>query len=288
MRSVLLAREEEAAGIRALDAMSWRAYIRLVLEAMATRGYRRIVEPHSPPDGDDLLFERDGYRWLLSCKHGSSFTLGRDALDGLLGEMRLANADGGILVTQGKILDEVLECARARQIELLDGRALWPLVRGLLKPEDLARVRARPLAQARQRTALTWALALALGAGVFTVLQTGSSRNTPQHIPRTASMPAASPAAPDTPASPASTEQLPVPEQRRALASALATLPMVHHALWVSESTLEVVLLDTGDDPIAQICPLVESYPEIANSRLQLTPPPSSGQSVRFRQCRAF
>jgi hypothetical protein len=33
---------------------------------------------------------------------------------------------------------------------------------------------------------------------------------------------------------------------------------------------------------------LVERYPDLAASRIQLTPPPGSGEQVRFRQCRAY
>ena len=38
----------------------------------------------------------------------------------------------------------------------------------------------------------------------------------------------------------------------------------------------------------AQLCPLLEAYPQLAASRIQLTPPPGSDTPTRFIQCRAF
>ena len=38
----------------------------------------------------------------------------------------------------------------------------------------------------------------------------------------------------------------------------------------------------------AALCPLLERYPELAASRVQLQPPPGSQKPVRFRQCRSY
>jgi restriction system protein len=63
---------------------------------------------------------------------------------------------------------------------------------------------------------------------------------------------------------------------------------MVDRAVWTTQSTLEVFLLETDSDAIPSICPLVERYPALASSRIQLTPPPGSQAPVRFRQCRVY
>jgi hypothetical protein len=53
---------------------------------------------------------------------------------------------------------------------------------------------------------------------------------------------------------------------------------------------MEVVLaaVDAGHDVLLEICPLLERYPALAASRVQLTPPPGDSAQVRFRQCRAY
>ena len=41
-------------------------------------------------------------------------------------------------------------------------------------------------------------------------------------------------------------------------------------------------------DPINEICPLLERYPELAPSRVQMQPPTGSNKPVRFKQCRTY
>ena len=76
--------------------------------------------------------------------------------------------------------------------------------------------------------------------------------------------------------------------QREAIAGAVSTLPMVSQAVWSTQSTLQVYLVDTREDAMPGICPLVERYPDLASSRIQLTPPAESDAPVRFRQCRVY
>jgi len=65
-------------------------------------------------------------------------------------------------------------------------------------------------------------------------------------------------------------------------------LPHVDRAVWSTQSTLLVYLLDEQGEPKSEICPLLEQYVELAASRIQLAPPPDSTRPVRFVQCRAF
>ena len=76
--------------------------------------------------------------------------------------------------------------------------------------------------------------------------------------------------------------------QRADVASAISTLPEVDRAIWATQSTLQVYLLRVEGDAKDEICPLVERYPALASSRVQLTPPPESGAPVRFLQCRTY
>ena len=289
-RLVVMRRDETAAGLAALAAMSWRDFIHLVLDAMGRRGYSRVFDRQAPSGDDDYTLEREGKHYLLSCKHGSAFVLGGGQVAELGNAIRLANAAGGILATQGSIAAEARPAARMQRIELLDGPTLWPELRDLIDAGQRAGILSGAAAKARQRTLLSWLLALVAGLAVFLSL--------PSPAPETeASSPAAVPAQhSSTPAPAAAPAPAPVREdpgetlerQRQDIAEAVSTLPMVDRAVWSTQSTLQVYLLDTQSDAFAQICPLLLRHDALASSRVQLTPPPGSSAQTRFRQCRSY
>jgi len=100
-------------------------------------------------------------------------------------------------------------------------------------------------------------------------------------------------AAPATPvggvaASPAPDDPAQLEQRRQEVTRAISTLPHVDRALWSTQSTLLVYLLDQDADPISEICPLLEHYEELRASRIQLQPPPGSTRPVRFLQCRSY
>lgn len=286
MWHVLRRRDEAAAGIRTLAGTSWREFLNLILAALARRGYNRVVDQETASGDGDFILEHDGARWLLSCKHGSAYVLGQSEVDDLANDIRMANAAGGFLVTQGRILEEARKPAAKRNIELLDGHALWPQLRDLIKPDQLADIRTTTTTRARQRVLLSWLCALLVGVATFMLLPEVRPVAAAQ-APAASQGQAAADAAADIADVPPEA-RLAVEQQREALASAVSTLPVASHALWSTQSTLEVHLADTTRDALPAICKLVEHYPELAASRIQLTPPPGSGQQVRFRQCRAY
>lgn len=286
-RGPLRRRDETDAGIAALSAMSWRDFIRVVLEALSRRGYHRLVDHETAGGDSDYTLVRNGDHWLLSAKHGSAFVLGRASVNGLAAAMGVAGAAGGLLVTQGRIDDEARRAARGRPVELLDGATLWPELRPLLPASVVEPIHEASIKRARERSLGGWLLALIAGLAVFAMV--------PAPRPSTAAVPAANPVAgagqdhaasdpgplaePDAPA---------LEAQRRELAATVATLPGVSRTLWTSSSTLQVFVLDADADPFAAICPVVEHYPALASSRIQVTPPAESGRPVRFRQCRSY
>lgn len=78
-------------------------------------------------------------------------------------------------------------------------------------------------------------------------------------------------------------------DRRRAeTANAISTLAGVDRAIWSTQSTLLVYLATENADPIGALCPLLERYPELAASRVQLQPPQGSDKPVRFKQCRSY
>ena len=289
-RGIRMRRDETAAGIVALSGVSWRVFIHMVLDALSRRGYERVVD-HEEPSGDrDFVLEKDRQHWLLSCKHGGAFVLGKAVVNELASDINLKNAAGGFLVTQGRITEDAHPVASLQRIELLDGQALWPELRGFIPAEQLVAIRDEAAVRARQRTLASWLLALLVGVATFLALPTPA----PASKPAPASPLAMERPLPATPPAPEVVAQMgePSPEQleqqRKDVLQAIATLPDVAQATWSTESTLHVTLAALDGDAFERICPLVERYPAIASSRIQLTPPPGDDARVRFRQCRVY
>lgn len=319
-------RDETRAGITALSGVSWRSFIHMVLDALSRRGFTRLVDEDNAGDDSDYVLKRNDERWLLSCKHGSAFVLGRLTINELARAIELKEAAGGFLVTQGRISDEVRPVAALQRIELLDGPALWPQLRDFLPAAQLGAIRERASRLARQRVLSSWLFALLAGVAIWLALPappraaparpvaTGAPVQPPATAPAApAGTPAPAPAPPatepvdppapgvDAPAAapavqpqagPASAQpaaaDTPIERQRAEIAATVSTLPDVDRAFWSSESTLHVILGTIDGDAFTRICPLIERYDELAASRIQLSPPPESGRSVRFRQCRSY
>ena len=85
------------------------------------------------------------------------------------------------------------------------------------------------------------------------------------------------------PTDPAALEQ-----RRKETANAISTLFGVDRAFWSTQSTLLVYLSTDVADPSSELCPLLERYPELAASRVQMQPPQGSTKPVRFKQCRSY
>lgn len=299
-------RDETRAGIAALSGVSWRTFIHMVLDALGWRGFGRLVDDENAADDSNYVLERNGERWLLTCKHGSAFVLGRLTVNELAKAIDLQGAAGGFLLTQGRITEDARPVASLQRIELLDGPTLWPQLRDFLPPEQLAGIQAKAGLLARQRVLSSWLIALLAGVAIFLALPGGESSPargsapapaTQAPPPSPAPRPPADAAPPATPvaAPAAATEPAPaaaapgdIDRQRTEIAAAVSTLPDVDRAVWTSESNLQVFLSAIDGDPFGRICPLIERYDALASSRIQLTPPPESSATVRFRQCRSY
>ena len=303
-RTAQLRADETRAGIAALSGASWRSFVQMVFDALARRGFRRVAATDASGDGEHLLEGEEG-QWLLSCKHGSAFVLGRLSVNELARAVELRGARGGFLVTQGRITDDARPLAQSHHIELLDGQALWPQLRDFLPQDQLAGIRARAGAAARRRVALSWLAAVLAGIAIWLALpRHDGSAPSPAPAPAASRAPSpadvreseAAPAPPPgaaataapTAAAPTPPTQEEVARQRVELAAAVSALPAVDRAVWSSESTLQVYASEVQADPFAAICPVVDRYDELASSRIQVTPPPGSTAMVRFRQCRLY
>ncbi|MFN7184674.1 MAG: restriction endonuclease, partial [Thermomonas haemolytica] len=264
---------------------------------MHARGFDPVIEDGMPADGiptngSDILLERDGERALLSSKYGTASLVGVSALLGLAKSATLRGAARVIVVTPGRFDEEARRLALQQNIELIDGEALWPEVRPYVAhPEEPQAGTAQAGAQARGPL-LAWGGAAVIGVlawGLAQALLPSSSAADddmppPPPVVAKAKTAAQAPMAMETiPTDPAQLEQ-----RRRETANAISTLFGVDRALWSTQSTLLVYLNSEDADPVSELCPLLERYPELAASRVQLQPPAGSKKPVRFKQCRTY
>jgi hypothetical protein len=282
-------RLEALAGTRIVAGMRWREFSQLVVDALHDRGFAT-----PPPDSvahrglqTDLVLHREGQIWLLACKQGAEYRITPAVLAEFAKSMRLNNASGGMMATPGKIDAEARR--HAGEIELLDGAALWPMLKPLLPESVRTTVASQSHARSVRYTALSLFGALALAVGIAWLMPAPAPTPPPPPAATAAvATPPASAAVPETPVvlAPAPLSETEVREQVR---REVSDLPGIDRALWSTRSTLVVFLGDdSGLDHLQAICGVVERYDDLRASRLQLQPAPGSKRPVRFLQCRLY
>ncbi len=86
---------------------------------------------------------------------------------------------------------------------------------------------------------------------------------------------------------PTPTDPTELAQRRKEVVKLTSTLPHVDRAVWSTQSTRLVYMLDDSVDPVPELCPILLHYEELRTSRLQLQPPQGSSKPVRFLQCRS-
>jgi hypothetical protein len=294
-------RDEAAAGLVALGGMRWREFSHFVLDAMRHRGFE--VDNGSAAldrgqQSDFVLRRPDGARWLMSCKHGAAYRIGPAAIEEFVSSLRFNDASGGVLVTTGQVESAAHAAADRARIEVIEGAALWNEIRDFLPGSLRESLRAQADAQARRRTGIAWLGALTVG--IATAVLAGNLGDAPGPAARVAAQGAAAPAAAGstTQVVESATDALPdaTPDdlaardeaQRAEVARVVGALPGVERASWPTRSTLLVNLAPGDGDRVPGICAVLEQYPTLRTSRLQLQPPDGSGDPPRFRQCTVY
>lgn len=311
-------RERLSTGLMALSAMHWRELQRLVVGAMQERGYRPLPLPEQAGEDGLVPLARDDGTWLLTTRHGTAYVLGTAAVGEFANVMQLHGAQGGLMVTAGEVRPDTRSLARTQRIEVLDGRELWAEVSPLLEPEQRAVILGGVHARTRRHAVIAWGVALVLAALVFIAQPSGvrkdgavvpaPTQDAPAPDPGTAATPvenprrteaasAAMPSPGTTPSMPraptAAEESVPtnpaaLAERRRTLVRSVATLPWVVRAGWSTPSTLVIQLQPGMSGDKASLCRLVEAYPELRASRLQLQSTGDNVPPVRFMQCKVY
>ncbi len=119
----------------ALNDMSWQQFEALVGEAFRRKGYNVAETGGGGADGGvDLVLKRAGETFLVQCKQWKALKVGVTTVRELYGVMAAAGATGGFVVTSGVFTDEALAFSVGRNIELMDGKALHALIRGVSMP----------------------------------------------------------------------------------------------------------------------------------------------------------
>ena len=122
-----------------LSGISWREFEMLVGEGFRRKGYQVAEQGGSGPDGGvDLVLRKDGEKHLVQCKQWRAYKVGVTVVRELFGVMAATGADGGFVVTSGRFTDEARRFAEGRNVRLMDGEALFELIRSVRAPSPRA------------------------------------------------------------------------------------------------------------------------------------------------------
>ncbi len=288
-------RDEMSYGLHALSGLRWREFSKLVLSAMERRGLiETSPEPHESREPQStFLLSRGDERWLLSCKHGSAYRIAAAPVLELAASIRLGTAHGGILATEGNVEKEGRDAAQGNNIEVLDGPRLWPEVVDLIEPSLRDQVMAYAAARAKRHIGIAWLGAVAFGAAAMATWSgqgpaTRVERATPAAPPAAVNAPAAASASPVAPGSFKEPTEEELEAQMREVLKALAKTPGITRGVWQTKLTLSVDRIASEKEVWPWICLELERYPALRTTRVQLNPPPGSGEPVRWRQCKTM
>jgi len=129
-------------GAGALDAMSRQQFETLLSEAYRRKGYAVSATGNGSPDGGvDLSLRKGDAHILVYCRQWRALQVGVNSVRELHGLMTARDANAGVVVTAGVFTAEARAFARDRQIELMAGKALQDLVRGVTVPGRIFRLR---------------------------------------------------------------------------------------------------------------------------------------------------
>lgn len=292
--------DETAAGLLALAGMRWRDFSRLVLDAMHHRGLRKMAagKDDTLEQSSSFLLSRDNERWLLACKHGSAYRIGSAAVDEMAAQIRLLNANGGILVTEGLLDQNGREKADKHNIEVVDGNRLWPEVKPMLDANLRSRIVGNAAGRARRHIGIAWLGAVTLGAAAALTLPSVTRESSPAvaatPLPAAAANKVATPQGAPQPAITESAQGIREPteaeldQQRAAVSKALSHTAGISRGVWITRSTLSVDRELPESQAWPLVCREVELYPHLRTIRVQMNPPPGSDEPVHWRQCKTM
>lgn len=280
------------------------------------RGWQPTQLPQDGLPTADFMMQTEHGTRLVACKHGRGYRIGVAAVNELGAMARLAGANGGVMVTEGRMEREGMAAADKQSIEVLDGARLWPLLKPYLPGDIETGVVGAARRRAIRHTVIAGAAAATLGVVMAVALQPAEVPPA-QPLPRTSAplspAPGAASAAPPAVApAPASAAQAatstpaatPVaagdePDlatlqgYQREVSKALAQTPGLVRGIWLTQLTLAVDR--TVDDATAWplICRELERYPTCARCgcssiRAPVSPSRCAGGNARRFESRGL
>jgi pyruvate/2-oxoglutarate dehydrogenase complex dihydrolipoamide acyltransferase (E2) component len=300
--------------------MHWRDFSEIVRRALhEQRGLQDVTgeaDDSREPSSDFLMQDAQHQRFLVSCKHGRAYRIGRAAVNELGAAARLAGARGGILITEGMVERDGRSTADKQSVEVLDGSLLWPMLQPYLPGDVETRVKHEARREAVRRISIaalgSLTLGLLVGMGYLTS-RLDQAAQAPAPVtaaaPPTAAPPAPAAPAPAQPANPtpaaaaapppaahsaapnqilgtiADPDAATLAVYQRELATLLAQQEGVLSAFWQTRQTLAVNRSAEIDEVWPRICTQVKRYPALRTVRIQLNPRINTDEPVRWRQC---
>ncbi len=294
-------RDETRAGLAALASLHWREFSEIIRRALHDqRGWHMLAQADEDgaPRSDFLMRGEEGAPWMVSCKHGRAYRIGAAAVNELGTALRLAGAQGGVLITEGIVEREGIAAAERQHVEILDGRRIWPILKPYLAAETENRIVHTARRRAQRHTGIAALASLTLGL----LVGLGYLSSHPPTAAPAVAEPMVKPAAPaaattarpdDAVTAQAASKDLVFAEPdpatldryQASVSRALAQTPGITRGIWLTRLTLAVDR--QVDDEIAWplICREVERYPVLRTVRIQLNPRPGVTEPVRWRQC---
>ena len=128
-KRALLDNQTDADSLRSL---SWKDFEWLVGESYRRQGYAVEESLGGGADGGiDLIIRRSGGTWLMQCKQWKVRAVGAPVIREIFGLVTHHRANGAIVITSGRFTREAMAFAESKSLELIDGPALFQLVKSV-------------------------------------------------------------------------------------------------------------------------------------------------------------
>jgi len=116
------------AGPVPIEEIGWNEFEQLVIEGFTRRGYHAAGSTRGAATGGDLMLRRDRETYLVYCKAWRSKKVGLSAVKAMHEAMRARGANGGFLLSFGRVGRDAARYAGGEKMQMLDGPALKALI----------------------------------------------------------------------------------------------------------------------------------------------------------------
>ena len=107
-----------------LSALTWPEFEDFTGRTFALQGYEVDLTPDGPDGGVDVILHWGEQRFLVQCKHWSTWKVGVAVVRSLYGVMSAQGVAGGFVVASGRFSADAQRFAAEVGIHLVDGEAL--------------------------------------------------------------------------------------------------------------------------------------------------------------------